>query len=70
MNKIYCIRCINYGKFKNTKISHIFYKTLVLYVFCDELGSKDETIFNKEESIQILKILGLINDMQEYQTNL
>ena len=30
----------------------------------------DETIFKKEKSIEILKIIGLIKYMEEYQTNI
>ena len=30
-------------------------------------GSEDEKIFKEEESIEILKILGLINNIEKYQ---
>ena len=46
---------------------HTFYKTLVLSIICDKCGSKDETILIGEESIELLKILCLINKMKEYQ---
>ena len=45
--------CNKYRKFRKIKISHIFY----------EYGK----IFKEEESIEILKVLGLINDIEEYQ---
>ena len=32
-------------------------------------GIKDERIFKKEESIEILKILDLTNDIEKYQKN-
>ena len=32
-------------------------------------GSKDERIFKKEESIEILKIIDLTNDIEKYQKN-
>ena len=32
-------------------------------------GSKDERIFKKEESIEILKFLDLTNDIEKYQKN-
>ena len=38
---------------------------LVLSIICDKCGSNDEKIFKEEESIEILKILGLINNMNE-----
>ena len=58
MKKIYYIKYIKYGKFKNTKISYVFYKTLALFIICEKRGSKDErifkegdeTIFKEEES--------------------
>lgn len=33
-------------------------------------SSMDETIFKKEKSIEILKIIALIKYMEEYQTNI
>ena len=63
MEKIYCIKCDKYKKLKNPKIQYIFDKTLVLSIICDRCGSNDENTFEKEESIEILKILGLVNDM-------
>ena len=57
MKKIYYIFC---GKYKKLKISYILKITLVLSIICSKCGSKDETIFKKVESIEILKILDLI----------
>ena len=70
MKKIYCV---NYGKrrkFKNPKISHIFEKTLVISIICDKCGSKHKRIFKEAERIEILKILGLINNIDKYQNNM
>ena len=58
MKKIYYIKCNKYRKVKNTKISHVFYETLALFVICEKRDSKDErifkegdeTIFKEEES--------------------
>ena len=50
---------ISIWKFKNTKISCIFYKTLVLSIICGKCGIKDGKLLNKGEPIEILKILGL-----------
>ena len=70
MKKIYCIKCKKYKKFKNPKISYIFDKTLSLSFICDKCCSKDAKIFKEEESIKILKILGLINNIEEHQMNI
>ena len=57
-------------KFINPKISYIYDKTLVLSIISDTCGSKNGKMFNKEESIEVLKILGLIKNMEEYQMNI
>ena len=61
MKKVLCYLQFNkYRKLKTPKMSYIFYKTLVLFIICKEFGSNDEEIFKEEESIKILKFLGLI----------
>ena len=68
MKKIYCIVCRKQKKFKNLKISKIFEKkTLVFSLTCSQCGSKDEKIFKKEESIKVMKILSLIDNIEQYQ---
>ena len=62
--KIYCIKFNKYRKFKNPKISYIFDKTLVLSFICNKCIN-DEKIFKEEKSIQIWKILGLVNNISE-----
>ena len=42
-------------------------KTLSLSIVYSKCGHKYEKIFKKEESIEILKVLGLINHIEEYQ---
>ena len=59
MKKIYCVICDNYRKFDIPKISYILEKTLVLSIICSKCKSENEKIFKEEESIEILKILGL-----------
>ena len=59
MRRIYCINCKNYEEFKKPRISYICYKTLLLGSNCNKCGSEDEKIFKEEESIEILKSLGL-----------
>ena len=61
---MYCKVCNKYRKFKKTKILHIFKKTLshsIVYSKCDH---EYEKIFKEKESIEILKTLGLINDIE------
>ena len=60
---IYCVICGKYRKFKNLKISYIFEKTLVLSIICSKCENEDEKILKVEESIEILKILGLIENI-------
>ena len=60
MKKIYFIQCKKYEKFKNLKISYTFDKTSVVSIICVKCGSKDEKIFKEGQSIEILKIDGLV----------
>ena len=57
---IYCIKCNKYRKFKNPTIS---YKTLVLSILCNKCGSEEDKILKEQESIETLKILGLIKNV-------
>ena len=45
-------------------MSYIFNETLLFSIICDKCGSSDN-IFQKEESTEILKILGLIKNMNK-----
>ena len=67
MRKIYCIKCKKYKKFTKPKISFICYKTLLLSRICNKCGSEDKKVFMKQESIKILKILGLNNNIEKHQ---
>ena len=60
---MFVINIENLGK---TKISYIFKKTLNLSIDYSKCGHKYEKIFKEEESIEILKIIGLINNIEEY----
>ena len=62
MKKLYCIICGKYRKFIKPKTSYIYEKTLALSIICSKCKNKDEKLF-KEESIEILKILGLIENV-------
>ena len=47
-------------------ISHICFfleKTLVLSIICSKCKDEDEKLFKEEESIEILKILGLLENI-------
>ena len=58
MKKLYCVIYGKYRKFKNPKIPYIFEKTFVLSIIC--ISAR---MFKEEESIEILKILGLIENI-------
>ena len=50
---------------KKTKKSYIFTKALSRSIVYNKCGYEYEKVFKKEESIEILKNLGLINDIEE-----
>ena len=64
MKKIPCIICGKCRKFKKCKIKCFFFwkKALVISIICSKCVNEDEKIFKEEESIEILKILGLIKN--------
>ena len=67
MKKLYCANCSKYRKFEKSKISYLLEKTLVPSIICSKCKNEDEKIFQEEKSIEMLKILGLINNIKEYQ---
>ena len=42
-------------------------KTLFLSIICSKCKNKDEKIFQEKEPIEILKILGLVNNIEEHE---
>ena len=58
--KLYCVICGKYRKTGKPKISYVLEKRLVLLIICSKCKNEDEKIFTEEKSIEILKILGLI----------
>ena len=48
---------------KNVKYHTFSKKTFVLSINCSKCKNEDEKLFEEEESIQILKILGLDEDI-------
>ena len=67
MKNIYCTKCKKYKEFKKPKILHICDKILLLSSICNKCGSEDEQMFMEKESNEILKILSLIDNLEEYQ---
>ena len=63
MKKICCVIFGKYRKLKNPKTSHIFEKTLVLSIICSKCENEDKKVFKEGESIEILKFLGLIENV-------
>ena len=63
MKKIHCLICGKYRKFKKPKISYIFQKTLTLSIIFSKCENEYEKTFKKEGSIEILKILALMDNI-------
>ena len=63
MKKIYCIICGKYRKSEKAKVSYFLQKTLVLSIICGKLKTEYEKLFKEEESIKILKILDLVENI-------
>ena len=62
LKKLYCIICGKYRKLEKPKISQLLEKT-VLSIVCSKCKNEDEKLFKEEESIEILKIFGLIENL-------
>ena len=63
MRKLYCVICSKYRKIEKPSMSYILEKSLVLFIFWSTCKNEDEKIFKEEESIEILKILGLVENI-------
>ena len=63
MKHLHCVICGKYRKFEKPKISYLLEKTLVLSIICSKCKNEDKKIFKEEESIEILKTLGLIENI-------
>ena len=61
MKKIYCVICGKNRKFE--KLLYLLGKTLVLSIICSKCKNEDEKIFKEENSTDILKSLGLIENI-------
>ena len=62
MKNLYCVIYSKYRKFEKPKISYLSEKT-VLSIICSKCKYEDEKIFKEDKSIEILKILGLIENV-------
>ena len=58
---------VNTENLKNLKYHTFLEKTLVLSFICSKCNNEDQKIIENEESIEILKVLGLINNIEDYQ---
>ena len=63
MKRLYCVICGKYRKFEKPKILYLLEKTLVLSIIWSMYKKEDEKIFTEEESIKMLKILGLTENI-------
>ena len=63
MKKLYSAICGKYRKFEKPKISYLLEKILVISIICSKCKNEDEILFKEEESIKILKILGLMKNI-------
>ena len=63
MKKLYCIICGKYRKFEKPKTSYLLKKILLLSIICSKCKNEDEKIFKEEESFEMLKTPGLIENI-------
>ena len=63
MKRLYCVICGTYKRFKNPKISYISENALGLSIICSKWENKDKKIFKEEKLVEILQILGLIENI-------
>ena len=63
MKKLYCLICGKYRKFDKPKISYLLEKTLVLSIICSKCKNEDEKLPKEEESIEVLKVIDLIENI-------
>ena len=54
---------VRIGNLENPKYHTSYKKTLVPSIICRKCKNKNEKLFEEEESIEILKILGLIENI-------
>ena len=63
MKKLYWVIFGKYRKFEKPKISYLLKKALLLSIISSKCNNGYERIFTEEDSIQILKVFGLIQNI-------
>ena len=63
MKKLYCVIFSKYRKFEKPKTLYIFDKIWILSIIYSKCKNEDKIMFKEENSIVILKILGLIENI-------
>ena len=67
MKKVYYVICSKHRKFEKPKMSYLLEKILVFSVVCSKCKNEDEKIFKEEELTEILKVLGLIENIYYFK---
>ena len=69
IKKLDCVICSKYRKIEKPKMPYLIKKKKKIfpYIFCSKYKNEEQKIFREEESIEILKILDLINNIEKYQ---
>ena len=63
MKNLYCIICGRYRKFENPKLSYLLEQIWILSIICSKRKNVDEKLFKEQKINEILKILGLIENI-------
>ena len=64
MEKLFSIICGKYVTFEKPKTSYLLDKNISSFCYCRRCKNEDEKIFKEEEeSIEIIKIFGLIENI-------
>ena len=62
MKKLYCVISGKYRKYEKRNISYRLEKMLVVSIISSKCKNEDEKLFKEGEPIEILKIIGLIEN--------
>ena len=63
MKKLCCDIRGKYRKLEKSKTSYLLEKTLVLFTICSKCKNGNEKLFKEDESVEILNILHLIENI-------
>ena len=67
IKKLDCVVCSKYRKIEKPKMSYLIKKKQQFLLLFAVSKNEEQKIFREEESIEILKILDLINNIEKYQ---